>query len=77
MARGLNRIADMSQVIVFREEDNVVYGYLVDVAEVMAGAKPDPDILGNDRIMVPEDASASFLRSLSVGVPGFGGYRQY
>lgn len=77
MARGLNRIADINQVIVFRQEDNVVYGYLVDVAQVMAGAKPDPDILGNDRIMVPEDTSASFLRSLSVGVPGFGGYRQY
>jgi hypothetical protein len=55
----------------------VVYGYLVDVAQVMAGAKPDPDMLGNDRIMVPEDTSASFLRSLSLGVPGFGGYRQY
>ena len=77
LARGLNRIADMTSVIVFREEDSIVYGYKINVQEVMAGAKPDPDVFGNDRIVVPEDGSASFLRSLSIGLPGFGGYRQY
>ena len=77
LARGVNRIANLEQVIIFREEDSVVYGYLVNAEEVMSGARPDPDVFGNDRIMVPEDSSASFLRSISVGVPGFGGYRQY
>jgi polysaccharide export outer membrane protein len=77
LARGVNRIADMDTIIVFREEAGQIMGYVVNLKEVMSGAKPDPDIFGNDRIVVPEDGSASFLRSLSVGLPGFGGFRQY
>lgn len=78
MAGGVSRIADRESIIIFRtEDDEQVYGYLVNLDEVMAGAKEDPEIRGSDRIVVPESGSASFMRSIMIGVPGFGGYRQY
>lgn len=78
MAGGVSRIADRESVIIFRtEDDQQVYGYLVNLDEVMGGAKSDPEIFGSDRIVVPESGSASFMRSIMIGVPGFGGYRQY
>jgi len=77
LARGTSRVADLDTVILFREENEKVYGYVVHLGEVMSGVKPDPAVFGNDSIVVPEDGSASFLRGFSVGVPGFGGYSQY
>ena len=77
LARGTSRIADLETVILFREENKKVYGYVVHLGDVMSGMKPDPAVFGNDSIVVPEDGSASFLRGFSLGVPGFGGYSQY
>ena len=77
MARGTSRVADLESVILFREENEKVYGYVVHLGEVMSGVKPDPAVFGNDSIVVPEDGSASFFRGFSLGVPGFGGYSQY
>jgi polysaccharide biosynthesis/export protein len=77
LAGGVSRIADREGIIIFRTEDQQVFGYLVNLDEVMAGIKEDPEIKGSDRIVVPESGGAAFSRSLMIGVPGFGGYRQY
>lgn len=78
LAGGPNPIADKAQVVVFRAESGGnVYGYLVDVNEIISGAKPDPEVIGSDRIVVPESGLSSFWRSWSLGVPGVVGYRQY
>jgi len=78
LAGGPNPIADQAQVVVFRAENGGnVYGYLVNVNEIISGAKPDPEVIGSDRIVVPESGLSSFWRSWSLGVPGVVGYRQY
>lgn len=78
MGGGTNRIADEDEVIVFRTEPGgTVYGYVVNVDEIVAGIKADPEIIGTDRVYVPESGASSFWRSFSIGIPGFGGYRQY
>lgn len=78
MGGGPTRIANEEEVLVFRTEPSgTVYGYLVNVEEIVAGVKADPEIIGSDRVYVPESGASSFWRSFSIGIPGFGGYRQY
>lgn len=78
MAGGPNRVANEEEVVVFRkEEGGNVYGYQINLDEIIAGAKADPEVAAGDRVVVPESGAASFWRSFSIGVPGFGGYRQY
>lgn len=78
MAGGVTRIADQEEIVLFRQEqDGAVYGYLVQLEQIKSGAKKDPIVLANDRIVVPESGTATFMKSFSLGVPGFGGYRQY
>jgi polysaccharide export outer membrane protein len=78
MAGGVTRVAEEEKLVLFREdEEGVVYGYLVQLDQIKMGEKKDPAIAANDRIVVPESGSSTFLRSFSIGVPGFGGYRQY
>jgi len=78
MAGGPNRVANEQGVVVFRKEaGGNVYGYQVNLDEIVAGIKTDPEVAAGDRVVVPESGAASFWRSFSIGVPGFGGYRQY
>lgn len=75
---GPTRVADQEQVVVFRQEPSGdVYGYLINLDEIIAGIKGDPEVIGSDRIMVPESGFSSFMRGFSFGIPGIGGYRQY
>ncbi|MEP5568712.1 MAG: polysaccharide biosynthesis/export family protein [Halioglobus sp.] len=78
MAGGVTRIADQEEIVLFRQDpDGAVYGYLVQLEQIKTGIKKDPIVLANDRIVVPESGTATFMKSFSLGVPGFGGYRQY
>ena len=78
MGGGPTRVANEEEVVVFRPEPNgAVYGYLVNLQEIVAGIKPDPEVIGSDRIVVPESGFSAFMRGFSIGIPGFGGYRQY
>ncbi|MDO8862432.1 polysaccharide biosynthesis/export family protein [Haliea sp. E1-2-M8] len=78
MGGGPTRVANEEEVVVFRQEPSGdVYGYLINLDEIIAGIKGDPEVIGSDRIMVPESGLSSFMRGFSIGIPGFGGYRQY
>lgn len=78
MGGGPTRVANEEEVVVFRQEPSGdVYGYLINLDEIIAGIKGDPEVVGSDRIMVPESGLSSFMRGFSIGIPGFGGYRQY
>ncbi len=78
MGGGPTRVANEEEVVVFRTEpDGAVYGYLVNIDEIVAGIKRDPEVIGSDRIVVPESGFSAFMRGISIGIPGFGGYRQY
>ena len=54
-----------------------MHGYLVNVNEIISGAKADPEVIGSDRIVVPESGMAAFWRSFNFGIPGVAGYSQY
>ena len=73
--RAVSQLAELDTVIIFRQEKEAVYGYLVNMNDVIAGKRPDPQVFGNDRIVVPLNASAAFLRQFQIGIPGFGGFR--
>jgi polysaccharide biosynthesis/export protein len=78
MGGGPTRVANEEEVVVFRQEPSgSVYGYLINLEEIIAGIKADPELVGSDRVVVPESGYSSFMRGFSIGIPGFGGYRQY
>jgi len=78
MAGGAGRLADEEEIVVFRTDfsGNVV-GYLVNLEEIKAGAKSDPEVIGNDRIVVPESGSKSFVKGITDTLRGFVGWRVY
>lgn len=78
MAGGAERLADQQEIVVFRTQSNGdVIGYLVNLEEVIAGEKKDPEVIGNDRIVVPESGAKSFIKGITDTLRGFVGFRSY
>lgn len=78
MAGGADRLADQEEIVVFRSQSNGdVIGYLVDLEEVIAGEKKDPEVIGNDRIVVPESGAKSFIKGITDTLRGFVGFQRY
>ncbi len=78
LAGGTSRVANEEELVLFRgDADGTVYGYLVQLDVIMTGEKRDPVLQANDRIVVPESGISKFIRSFSVGIPGFGGNKTY
>jgi polysaccharide export outer membrane protein len=65
-ARGTGNIANLNQVVIFRTVNNQRMAALFSLAEIRAGKTPDPQIYGNDIVVVGEDAMRRFLHDLSV-----------
>ncbi len=66
MGGGVERLGDATEVVVFREigGGNTV-GYKIDVTEVRSGKLPNPLVLNNDIIVVPEHGSKSAFESVT------------
>lgn len=77
MAEGLDELADLSGVIVFRQIDGKRAGAVFDLAEVRAGTMPDPQIYGDDIIVVEQSGSKSAFKRFIQAVPAFGIFRWY
>jgi polysaccharide export outer membrane protein len=52
MAKGVSRVADLKQVVVFRDIKGQREGALFDVSAITKGEANDPAILGNDVVVV-------------------------
>lgn len=52
MAKGTNRVAALSEVVVFRNIKGERMGALFDVGKIRRGEADDPEILGNDTVVV-------------------------
>lgn len=77
-AGGPTRLANEEEVVIFRtRDDGKVIGYLANYAEIAAGLKPDPEIIGNDRIVVDASASKTFIEGISQTLRGFIGFRVF
>jgi polysaccharide export outer membrane protein len=65
-ARGTGNIANLNQVVIFRTVNNQRMAALFSLAEIRAGKTADPQIYGNDIVVVGEDAARRFLRDFSI-----------
>lgn len=78
MAGGTERLADEEEIVVFRTNaEGGVVGYIVNLEQIKTGEKRDPEVIGNDRIVVPESGSKSFVKGITDTLRGFVGFRVY
>jgi polysaccharide export outer membrane protein len=77
-AGGTARLAHEEGVVVFRaNKEGVVVGYVVDLEQIQEGLKGDPEVIGSDKIVVPESGSASALKGITDTLRGFVGFERY
>lgn len=73
LAGGTTRVADSSNIIVFRVENGQRLAALFDINKIKDGSMPDPVIRGGDTIVVNDSTSKVAWRNFkeSLGVIGF------
>jgi len=77
LARGESRVAALRDVVVFRHVDGQRMGALFDVNSIRRGEAPDPEILGNDVVVVGYSQARSFWRDLLQAAPLLGIFRPF
>lgn len=70
MAEGPTRVADLSEVAIFRDGEKGRMVALFDVAKIRSGQLPDPDLEGNDVIIVDTSRLSSAIRDIVQALPG-------
>ena len=65
-ARGAGEIADLGNVVIFRTVNNQKMAALFSLKEIRAGRMPDPQIYGNDIVVVGESAARRFFKDLPI-----------
>jgi polysaccharide export outer membrane protein len=71
-ARGAAETANIRNVVVFRTVDNQKMAAMFDLKDIRSGRSPDPQIFGNDIVVVGESAIQKFLRNTQMAFPVFG-----
>lgn len=69
LAKGETRVAALNQVVVFRTINGTRMGAVFDVKAIRAGRAPDPQILGNDLVVVGFSAARSLWRDILSATP--------
>ena len=78
MAGDAGALADEEEVVVFRsDESGAVVGYVVNLEDVLAGTTVDPEIIGNDKVVVPVSGSKSFIKGITDTLRGFVGFASF
>jgi polysaccharide export outer membrane protein len=75
MARGTDRDANFKRVVIFRMIKNQRMAAVFDIGQIRAGRMDDPEIFGNDVVVVDRDGMKSVLRGLTGAVPIFSVFR--
>jgi polysaccharide biosynthesis/export protein len=65
-AKGAADIANLNSVVIFRTVNNQRMAALFSLKEIRAGRLTDPQIYGNDIVVVGENATKRFLRDFSL-----------
>jgi polysaccharide export outer membrane protein len=72
LAGGVSATADEEEVIVFRTRENKkLNAYVVDLKAIQRGELSDPQLVADDKILVPESGSKVFRRNIWDTVRGF------
>lgn len=76
LAEGLNRVADPTGVVVFRQINGQKQAARFDLKMVRGGKIPDPNLIAGDIVMVDESAARTTLRDINDYLP-FSGVFKY
>ena len=74
MAEGPSRIADLTKVAVFRNIDGRRSVALFDLSAIRQGREPDPQVLGDDVIVVDTSRLSSALREVVGALPALSAF---
>ncbi|MBS7458538.1 polysaccharide biosynthesis/export family protein [Coralloluteibacterium stylophorae] len=77
LAEGMDELADPEAVVVFRVIDGRKHAALFDLTEIRRGTAPDPEIYGDDIVVVDKSGSRSFVKALTDTLRGFIGFKPY
>lgn len=72
IAGGLDPLADLGGVVVFRQVDGKRMAAVFDMRQLRSGRADDPQIYGDDVIVVEQSGSKTALRRFIEAVPGIG-----
>lgn len=73
LAEGTNEIAKLNEVIVFRNIGEQRLAARFDLGAIRAGNAPDPEIIGNDIIVVGDSAARRLYRDIMTALPALAG----
>lgn len=71
-AKGATQQANIRKVVVFRTVNNQKLAAMFDLKAIRSGHAPDPEIFGNDIVVVGESAIQKFLRNTYYAFPLLG-----
>lgn len=78
MAGGVDdKVADLKGVVIFRQVEGKRMGAVFDLTQVRNGTMPDPQIYGDDIIVVEQSGSKSALRRFIETMPVLGFFRWF
>ena len=71
-AKGASDVANIRNVVVFRTVQGQKMAAMFSLVDIRSGRTPDPEIYGNDIVVVGEDATRRFLRDAAITFPLLG-----
>jgi polysaccharide biosynthesis/export protein len=77
MAKGETRVATLNQVAVFRVVNGQRMGAIFDVNAIRRGSAPDPEVLGNDTVVVGYSKGKGLWRDILASSPLLGLFRPF
>jgi polysaccharide export outer membrane protein len=75
LAKGETRVASLDEVIVFRNINGQRMGAIFDVQRIRRGISEDPEIVGNDVVVVGTSRAKSVWRDILAASPLVGAFR--
>ena len=77
MAEGVTDLADLSAVVLFRTIDGKRAAAVYDINEITGGRMADPQVNGDDIVMIEQSGSKTIFRRIIESVPVLGVFRWY
>lgn len=77
MAEGVTDLADLSAVVLFRTIDGKRMAAVYDINEITGGRMEDPQVYGDDIVVIEQSGSKTAFRRIVESIPILGVFRWY
>jgi polysaccharide export outer membrane protein len=77
MAEGLTDLADLSGVVLFRTVEGKRMAAVYDIKEITGGRMEDPQLYGDDIVIIEQSGSKTTFRRIIESIPILGVFRWY